>query len=85
MTFAATYRLDPRYTLVFAEQYDFDYGAGIQSDITLIRKYHRMNLALTVSADESLDEERVVSGKRLRWGFPRQPGSNGKTKMLRKS
>ncbi len=60
VTFAATYVLDPRYTLVFSEQYDFDYGAGIQSDITLIRKYHRMNLALTVSADESLDEERVV-------------------------
>lgn len=60
VTFAATYRLDPRYTLVFSEQYDFDYGAGIQSDITLIRKYHRMNVALTVSADESLDEERVV-------------------------
>ncbi len=60
VTFAATYRLDPRYTLVFSEQYDFDYGAGIQSDITLIRKYHRMNVALTVSSDESLDEERIV-------------------------
>ncbi len=60
VTFAATYVLDPRYTLVFSEQYDFDYGAGIQSDITLIRKYHRLNLALTVSADESLDEQRIV-------------------------
>jgi len=26
----------------------------------LIRKYHRMNLALTLSADESLDERRIV-------------------------
>jgi hypothetical protein len=60
VTFAATYALDPRYTLVFSEQYDFDYGAGIRSDITLIRRYHRMNMALTVSADESLDEERIV-------------------------
>ncbi|MBN1359056.1 MAG: hypothetical protein JW993_00620 [Sedimentisphaerales bacterium] len=60
VTFAATYVLDPRYTLVFSEQYDFDYGAGIQSDITLVRRYHRMNLALTLSSDESLDEERIV-------------------------
>lgn len=60
VTFAATYVIDPRYTGVFSQQYDFDYGAGIRSDITLIRKYHRMNLALTVSADESLDERRIV-------------------------
>lgn len=60
LTFAATYILDPRYTVVFAQQYDFDYGANVQNDITLIRKYHRVNVALTVSADESLDEERVV-------------------------
>jgi len=60
VTFAATYVIDPRYTGVFSQQYDFDYGAGIRSDITLIRKYHRMNLALTLSADESLDEKRIV-------------------------
>ena len=60
LTFAATYVLDPRYTAVFAQQYDFDYGLNIRSDLTLIRKYHRLNLAVTVSADESLDEERVV-------------------------
>ena len=60
VTFAATYVIDPRYTGVFSQQYDFDYGAGIRSDITLIRKYHRMNLALTFSADESLDESRIV-------------------------
>jgi hypothetical protein len=60
LTFSATYVLDPRYTAVFSQQYDFDYGANIRSDITLVRKYHRMNVAVTVSADESLDEERVV-------------------------
>ena len=60
VTFAATYVVDPRYTAVLSQQYDFDYGAGIRSDITLIRKYHRMNLALTLSADESLDEKRVL-------------------------
>jgi hypothetical protein len=60
VTFAATYVLDPRYTAVFSEQYDFDYQAGIRSDITLIRKYHQINFAVTVSADESLDERRIT-------------------------
>lgn len=60
LTFAATYTLDPRYTVVLAEQYDFDYGANIRTDVTLIRKYHRTNLALTFSADDSLDEQRIV-------------------------
>ncbi len=60
VTFAATYVIDPRYTAVFSQQYDFDYGAGIRSDITLIRRYHRMNLAMTLSADESLDEQSFV-------------------------
>ena len=60
VTFALTYVLDPRYTLVFAQQYDFDYGANIRSDLTLIRKYHRVNFAVTLSADDSLDEERII-------------------------
>jgi len=60
LTFSATYVLDPRYTAVFSEQYDVDYGANIRTDITLIRKYHRMNLGLTFSIDDSLDEQRVV-------------------------
>jgi hypothetical protein len=46
--------------VVFSEQYDFDYEAGIRSDITLIRKYHQLNFAVTISADESLDEQRIV-------------------------
>lgn len=60
VTFALTYALDPRYTLVFAQQYDFDYAANIRSDLTLIRKYHRVNFAVTLSADDSLDEERII-------------------------
>jgi hypothetical protein len=51
VTFAITYILDPRYTLVFSDQYDYGYGANIATDLTLIRKYHRMNLALTFSVD----------------------------------
>ena len=60
LTFAATYVLDPRYTAVFSQQYDFDYAANIRTDITLIRKYHRLNYALTFSVDDSLDEQSVV-------------------------
>jgi hypothetical protein len=60
LTFAATYVLDPRYTLVFSQQYDFDYGLNIRSDITLIRCYHRVYFGLTYSADESLDQHAVV-------------------------
>ena len=59
-TFAATYVLDPRYTVVFAQQFDFDYGANIRSDITLIRRYHRMYCGFTYSADESLDRQAIV-------------------------
>jgi hypothetical protein len=59
-TFAATYVLDPRYTIVFSQQFDFDYGANIRSDITLIRRYHRIYCGVTYSADESLDEHAIV-------------------------
>ena len=60
VTFAATYELDPRYTMVFSQQFDFDYGVNIRSDITLIRRYHRVYFALTYSVDESLDQNAIV-------------------------
>ena len=59
-TFAATYVLDPRYTVVFAQQFDFDYGANIRSEMTLIRRYHRVYCGLTLSVDESLDRQAIV-------------------------
>jgi hypothetical protein len=59
-TFAATYVLDPRYTLVFSQQYDFDYTANIRSDIALIRRYHRICMGLTYSADESLKKQAIL-------------------------
>ena len=60
LTFAATYVLDPRYTLVFSQQFDFDYGANIRSDVTVIRRYHRIYCGFTYSADASLDRQAVV-------------------------
>ena len=59
-TFAATYVLDPRYTVVFAQQFDFDYGANVRSEMTLIRRYHRVYWGLTLSVDESLDRQAIV-------------------------
>jgi hypothetical protein len=58
--FAATYVLDPRYTVVFSQQFDFDYGANIESDVTLIRRYHRLFWGLTYSADGSLARQSIV-------------------------
>jgi hypothetical protein len=59
-TFAATYILDPRYTLVFAQQFDFHYSANIRSDITLIRNYHRVSCAFTISVDDSLQRRAIM-------------------------
>ena len=58
-TLAVTYVLDPRYTVVFSQQLDFDYGAAVRSDITLVRRYHRLFWGLTYSADESQDRQSI--------------------------
>jgi hypothetical protein len=60
VTFAFTYLLDPRYTLVYSGQFDFDYDATIRSDLTLIRRYHRLYWSVTFSTDASLDKQSVV-------------------------
>lgn len=59
-TFAATYKLDPRYTLIYSGQLDFDYGKTVRSDLTLIRQYHRVYCGITYSADASLDRQAIV-------------------------
>ena len=46
--------------MVFSQQLDFDYGATVRSDITLIRQYHRLYWGLTYSADHSLDRQAIV-------------------------
>jgi len=59
-TFAATYVIDMRYTLVFAQQFDFEYGKNIENEITLIRRYHRMCWGITYRADETLDDKAII-------------------------
>ena len=46
--------------MVVSQQYDFDHGAAVRSDLTLIRQYHRLYWGLTFSADESLDRQSIV-------------------------
>jgi hypothetical protein len=59
-TFAVTYEIDPRYTLVVSQQTDFASGKTVCSDISLIRRYHRMYWSLTYSADESIKSHAVM-------------------------
>jgi len=58
--FAITYVLDPRYTVIISQEINFDYGATVGSEFTLLRRYHRMYWGLTFRADESLDERGIV-------------------------
>jgi hypothetical protein len=57
---AVTYRLSPRYVATFSQEYNFDYGKSIRSDLALVRQYHRMFYAMSFSLDESLDRSSVM-------------------------
>lgn len=59
-TFAATYKLNPRYSITLAHQFDFDYGKRISTQVTLIRRYHRLFYGLTLSVDETLDRQAII-------------------------
>ena len=57
---AITYRLSPRYVATFSQEYNFDFGEAIRSDLTVVRQYHRMFYAVSVSFDDSLDRNAVM-------------------------
>lgn len=82
-TFAASYVLDPRYTVVFSQQYDFDYGANIRSEVMLIRRYHRLCYGITFRVDESMDRKAIVFSvwpegvQELGFGSERYTGQGG--------
>jgi hypothetical protein len=57
---AMTYRLSPRYVATFSQEYNFDFGKAIRSDLTVVRQYHRLFYALSFSLDESLDRSAVL-------------------------
>ena len=57
---AITYRLSPRYVATFSQEYNFDFGESIRSDLTVVRQYHRMFYAVSVSFDDSLDRNSLM-------------------------
>ncbi|MHC4987112.1 MAG: LPS assembly protein LptD [Planctomycetota bacterium] len=57
---AITYRLSPRYVATFSQEYNFDFGKAIRSDLTIVRQYHRLFYALSFSLDESLDRSGIM-------------------------
>jgi len=57
---AITYALGSRYTAVFSQEYNFDYGKSVRNELTIVRRYHRMYYGLTLAADESLDRQSVM-------------------------
>ena len=57
---AATIVLNQRYSVAFSQEYNFDYGKSVKSDLTILRRYHRMLYGLTFAIDESLKRNSVV-------------------------
>ena len=57
---AVTYRLSSRYVATFSQEYNFDFGKAIRSDLAVVRQYHRLFYGLSVSFDESLDRNMVM-------------------------
>jgi hypothetical protein len=57
---AITYALNSRYTATFSQEYNFDYGKSVRSEMTIMRRYHRMYYGLTFATDESLDRQSVI-------------------------
>lgn len=60
LNFAVTYKINPRYTVVFSQEYDFDFEQNVRSELALIRRYHRMYYGFTISVDESLDRNAIT-------------------------
>ncbi|MEN6383746.1 MAG: hypothetical protein ABFD79_00955 [Phycisphaerales bacterium] len=58
-TFAATYKLNPRYSLSFSHQYDYKRNGLIATEVSLIRRYNRLYYALSYGVDESLDRRTI--------------------------
>lgn len=57
---AVTYRLSQRYTATFSQEYNFDFGKAIRSDLAVVRQYHRMFYSVSFSLDESLERNSVM-------------------------
>jgi lipopolysaccharide assembly outer membrane protein LptD (OstA) len=57
---AITYSLNPRYTAILSQEYNFDYGQSVRSELTILRRYHRMYYGLTYTMDATRDRQSIV-------------------------
>jgi hypothetical protein len=55
-----TYALNNRYTFIVSEEYNFDYGNNVRTEFALLRRYHRLYAGLTLSIDESREENSIM-------------------------
>ena len=55
-----TYAINNRYTLILSEEYNFDYEKNVRTEVALLRRYHRVFYGLTLSIDESREENSIV-------------------------
>ncbi len=60
LTFGTTYKLSARYTVLYSQQYDTDYGKNMNTCVGLIRRYHRLYYGFTFNYDETLDRTTVM-------------------------
>jgi len=54
------YKLNERYTMMFAQEYNADYGKNVRSELAILRRYHRLYYSLSLATDESLDRDSIM-------------------------
>ncbi len=59
-TAGGTYRINEKYSLSGAHQLDFDNGRGLATSLSLVRKFPRWYLAVTVEVDETRDNSAIT-------------------------
>jgi len=55
-----TYQINSRYTAIISEEYNLDYAKNVRTMVGLIRRYHRVFYGLSLSVDDSRDENSIV-------------------------
>jgi hypothetical protein len=60
LTAGATYKLNEKYTLAGAQQIDIDNGNPLSSSISLVRRFPRWYMALTVDLDPSRSSDAIM-------------------------
>ena len=54
------YKVNERYTMMFSQQYNADYGKNVKSELAILRRYHRLYYSLSFATDESLDRDSIM-------------------------